>query len=454
MEVCPLDWRYGSKEMRELFDKESILKTRLEVEVALLKALRDIGLVSDNDVKEVEEKTKEVTSNEVEELESKLGHDVMAMVVALAEKSKDSGRFIHFGATSYDIVDTANAIIIGRALNMVKSKLIDILDILSNYSDKYRNVIMVGRTHGQHALPITLGFKFANYLYEFSRSLERIVDTEKRVIRLKMGGAVGTMAGWGERGIEIEQSVSKYLGISPHVISTQVAPRDGFAEVISDLAILSAIAERFALEVRELMRPEINEIGEGVGERVGSSTMPQKENPVTAEKITGLSRIIRSFVSASIENIPLWHERDLTNSSAERILFSHSFIIIDEILNSVIELLRNLRINTQNMERNLHLTRGQIMAESLMINLTLKGMPRHKAHKLVSEIAREVRSDGISFIEASLKDHDVGKVFNRDELEKILDPRNYLGEYNQLIERSINYYKKLKEEVKQQMKEI
>ncbi len=449
MEICPLDWRYGSKEMREIFDKENVLRTRLNVEIALLKALRDVGLVSEGDVRIAESKIKEVKSSEVEDLESKLGHDVMAMVVTLAQKSGDAGRFVHFGATSYDIVDTANAILFRQAISIIESKIIKILDILSNYSNKYRDTIMVGRTHGQHALPITLGFKFANYLYEFSRSLERINESKERVIRIKMAGAVGTMAGWGNKGIEIEQIISKYLDMPSHVISTQVAPRDGFAEVISDLAILSAVGERLSLEVRELMRPEIGEIGEGVGERVGSSTMPQKENPVTAEKITGLSRIVRSFVSASIENIPLWHERDLTNSSSERILISHTFIIVDEILNSLIELLSNLRVNISNMERNLYLTRGQIMAESLMINLTLRGMARHEAHRLASDISKEVRTTGSSFLDVCLKREEVTKIFTERELREILDPKNYLGEYNKLIDRSIDYYNQVRKQVKQ-----
>ncbi len=196
MDVCPLDWRYGSREIREIFDKENVLRTRLNVEVALLKALRDVGLVSEADVNIVEGKIAEVKSSEVEDLESKLGHDVMAMVVTLAQKSGDAGRFVHFGATSYDIVDTANAILFRQALNIIIPKLMKILDILAKYSNKYRDIIMVGRTHGQHALPITLGFKFANYLYEFSRSLERINESKERIIRIKMAGAVGTMAGW------------------------------------------------------------------------------------------------------------------------------------------------------------------------------------------------------------------------------------------------------------------
>jgi len=299
----------------------------------------------------------------------------MARVVLLADKSGESGRFIHFGATSYDIVDTAYALMFRDALNIVERKLLEILNTLSQMSIKYKDTIMIGRTLRLHALPITLGFKFANYVYELSRSLERIKDIERRLLKGKFAGAVGTMATWGDKGRIIEEKVMQELGLTPHEISTQVAPRDGFAEIISDLAILASQLDRFALEVRELMRPEIRELSEGVGNRVGSSTMPHKENPVTAEKISGLAKVLRELCLTELENIPLWHERDLTNSSSERIVLSHAFLIIDEMLDSMLSVLHNLIIYPENIKKNIEITKGLIMAESLMINLTLKGMP-------------------------------------------------------------------------------
>ncbi|MEW9490825.1 MAG: adenylosuccinate lyase [Candidatus Aramenus sulfurataquae] len=446
-DICPLDWRYGSEEMRKIFSREHVIETRMRVEIALLKALARLGVASEEDVKEVEEASKKVTIEEIDELEKKLGHDVMAMVVALAERAGEHGRFVHFGATSYDIVDTAYALMFKEALAIVKGKLIAVLDKLVEFSKKYGNTVMVGRTHGQHALPITLGFKFANYVYELSRSLERLQETEKRVVRGKISGAVGTMAAWDGYGLKVEELVMENLGLDPHPISTQVAPRDGFAELVSNLAILGSQLDRLALEIRELMRPEIGELKEGVGNRVGSSTMPQKENPVTAEKVSGLARVLRGLVVSELENIPLWHERDLTNSSSERIILSHVLIIIDEMLESTLEILENLVVDERNIEKNLKITNGLIMAESLMINLTLKGMARHKAHEIVSRLSKTVRSTGKTLEEVAMEDETVRKYMSPDEIRKSLDYTQYLGQVNALIGRAIEYYRRVLEGV-------
>ena len=440
--ICVLEWRYGSKEMREIFKRDNILKKMAIVEVALLYALSKIGLVKEEDVINVKEAINKIDPNRVDELERKLGHDVMALTVHLAEISGTSGNFIHFGATSNDIIDSTYALLFKDALDILKKKLIDLISILIEYSQKYQDLVMVGRTHGQHALPITLGFKFANYVYEFSRSLERINDTKKRVLKIKFAGAVGTMAGWKDYGLKIQQYVSEYLGLPPHEISTQVAPRDGFAELISDLAILGSQLDRLALEIRELMRPEILELAEGDAEsRVGSSTMPHKKNPVTAEKVSGLAKVLRGLVISELENIPLWHERDLTNSSSERIIISHAFLIIDEMIDSMLTILRNLRIYPENMRRNLELTKGLIMAESLMINLTLANVPRHKAHELVMKISREAERDNKSLLEAALENEEIVRILGKDKIVEILNPYNYLGQYRELINRAITYAK-------------
>lgn len=442
--ICVFDWRYGSKEMREVFKRENILKRMATVEVALLYALSKLGFVKEEDVVIVKKSIEKIDINRVDELEKKLGHDVMALVVYLAEVSRDSGKFIHFGATSYDIVDTANALMFRDAIDIVEKKLRKIILILIEYAQQYRDLVMVGRTHGQHALPITLGFKFANYVYELSRSLDRINDTKKRLLKIKFSGAVGTMAGWGEKGQEIERYVSEYLGLPAHEISTQVAPRDGFAEIISDLTILGSQMDRLALEIRELMRPEILELAEGTAEtRVGSSTMPHKENPVIAEKISGLAKVLRGFIISELENIPLWHERDLTNSSSERIVISHSFLVIDEILDSMISLLENLKVYPENMKRNLELTKGLIMAESLMINLTLAGIPRHKAHELSMKLSREAERENKSLLEVALNNEEVVKILGREKIIKVLNPYEYLGQYRELINRAIDYANKV-----------
>ncbi len=444
-EVCVLEWRYGSEDMRRLFTRREILKRYGVVEAALMYALWKVGLATEEDYRKVLEVIDKIDVARVDELEKKVGHDVMALTLHLAELAGNSGRLIHFGATSYDIVDTAYALIIRDALNIVKSKLIKIINILIEYTEKYKNVVMVGRTHGQHADPITLGFKFANYIYEFSRSLERINDVRKRVLKAKVAGAVGTMASWGDKAIRIQEEVCKYLGLEPHEITTQVAPRDGYAELISDLAILGSQLDRFAIEVRELMRPEIMELAEGTAtKRVGSSTMPHKANPVTAEKISGLAKVLRGLVVPALENIPLWHERDLTNSSSERILLSHAFLIIDEMLDSMKELLEGLVVFEDNMKRNLELSKGAIMAESLMVRLTLKGMPRHKAHELMMNIARSTDD----FRSAVLHNEEVKKYLSEEEIRDALDPYKYLGQIDFLIKRAIEYSRRVMEEAK------
>ncbi|BFH73323.1 adenylosuccinate lyase [Sulfurisphaera javensis] len=445
--ICVLDWRYGSKEMRELFERRSILKRMAKVEVALLYALSKIGLVKEEDVSIVDKNIDKIDPERVSNLERKLGHDVMALTVHLAELSGEAGKFIHFGATSYDIVDTTNALIFKDAITIVKNKLKKIILLLIEYSQKYQELVMVGRTHGQHALPITLGFKFANYVYEFSRSLERLNDTSKRVLKIKFAGAVGTMASWKDKGLEIEKYVSEYLGLPPHEISTQIAPRDGFAELISDLAILGSQLDRLALEIRELMRPEILELAEGSAEtRVGSSTMPHKENPVTAEKISGLAKVLRGLIVSELENIPLWHERDLTNSSSERIIISHAFLIIDEMLDSMLSLLSNLKIYPENMRKNLELSKGLIMAESLMISLTQANIPRHIAHEMVMKLSREAEKEGKSLLEVALNSDEIVKILGREKIIESLNPYNYLGSYKELIQRAISYAKSIVEQ--------
>lgn len=442
-EICPLEWRYGSEEMRKLFSREEIMKRRLEVEVALTYGLAKAKIVDSWVPKIVEESIGKISIKRVDELENKLGHDIMALVIALSEVSNEAGRYVHLGATSYDIVDTAWSLTIRDALKILEAKIVKIIRKLIEYSLKYKNTVMIGRTHGQHALPITLGFKFANYVYEISRSLERICEMKKRLIKGKISGAVGTMASWGDKGLIVEEETLKRINLTPHEISTQVAPRDGFTELISNIAILGSQLDRFAIEVRELMRPEIGELAEGVGRRVGSSTMPQKANPVTSEKISGLAKVLRSQVIIALENIPLWHERDLTNSSSERFLISHTILTIDEMLDSTIEVLENLIVNEENMKKNLEITKGTIMSERIMMKMVEKGLARNEAHEILRDVVRRVHHMGIDFKTALVQCEKVSKYLSINEIEELLKYEGYLGEVDKLIDRAINYAEKV-----------
>jgi len=427
--------------MRRLFLAESIVKRYIDVEVAVMRGLEEAGIAPRGCAEAMRRCVEGVRPEEVYEREAVTGHDIASLAYIIGERCGECGKFAHLGATSYDIVDTAWALIIRDALRIVKERLWRVVEMLIEYAERYRDVVMVGRTHGQHAVPITLGFKFANYIYELSRSLERLCEAEKRIVRSKVSGAVGTMAAWGGRGLVVESVASKMLGLEPHTISTQVAPRDSFAELVTDLAILASQLDRFALEVRELSRTEIGEICEA-GKRIGSSTMPQKRNPVTAERISGLAKVVRAFTITALENIPLMHERDLTNSSSERILIPHTLLAIDQMLLDMEKLLKTLYIDEEAIERNLKLSKGTIMAEAVMIKLVEKGMPRHEAHKLLSELALTVGNE--DFYAVLIRNEIVRKYLTPEEIAKILDPRSYLGNYKELIDRAVSYAKNVR----------
>jgi len=434
--ICPLEWRYGSKEIREIFSLRNIVKTYIKVEAALMAGLVEAGLAPRGCVEVLEKCSEDIEVKEVYELERVLGHDIASLTYLLGERCGSCGGYVHLGATSYDIVDTTWALLLREGLGVVKRKLRGVLEDLADLSIRYREALMPGRTHGQHALPITLGFKLANYVYELSRSYERICSLEARLIRSKISGAVGTMAAWSDKGLEVERKASEVLGLEPHVITTQVAPRDGFAELVSVLAILASQLDRLALEVRELSRTEISEIYEA-GERIGSSTMPQKRNPVISERISGLAKIMRGMVMTALENIALMHERDLTNSSSERILIPHSLVTIDQMLEDTQRLLKTIYIDVGKMSENLKLTRGAIMAEAVMIKLVEKGLPRHRAHKKLAELTRSMGNRSLE--EVLEMDEEVSKILSREEIKAALDPKRYLGSYRELIDRAIEY---------------
>ena len=439
MSLCPLEFRYGSDEMRSIFSRENIIRKMIDVELALVRALEESEIIPRGYYERLASCIYNVRVEDIDGYEREVGHDVVALISAINDVCGESSRYVHYGATSNDIIDTAWALLIRDALRVVKRKLILVIKLLIDLSKEYEDTLMVGRTHAQHALPITLGFKLANYVYEFANSLDRLLSTEGRVIKGKMAGAVGTMAGWRGKGLAVESMVMRELGLRSHEITTQVAARDGFAELINDLAILASQAERLGIEIRELMRPEIMELAEGVEGRIGSSTMPHKANPVECEKLAGLARVLRGLAITALENIPLWHERDLSNSSSERILIPHAFVLIDEILGALHGILVNLRVYPGNMLKNLELSKGLIMSESLMLRLTDKGLSRYEAHKLVRELTSKALASGMDLLSVALNDGRVLKYLTADEVREALNYMKYLGSYRELIERAISY---------------
>ncbi len=431
MAIHPIEFRYGSREMKRIFEEESRLQKLLDVEAALARAHAKLDNIPDEAAREISKKatTAHVKLERVKEIEAEIKHDLMAVVKALSEQCGEAGKYVHLGATSYDIIDTTNAIQFKEALAIVKKKLFEIEGILLELAEKHIRTVAIGRTHGQHATPITYGLKFAIYAREVRRHISRIEDAEKRIIAGKMSGAVGTMATFGEKGMEIQRIVMEDLGIKAAMVSNQVVQRDRYAELLSILALISASMDKIGREIRNLMRTEIAEVSEPFAERkqVGSSTMPQKRNPINAENICGLARVVKSNVFVALENVSLEHERDLTNSSAERVIIPESFILLDEILNRANIILSGLVIREENIKKNLKLTKGLNMAEAVMIAMTRKGLGRQEAHELLRKLAVETYNSGREYGEVLKENSEIKKYLSEEEIDEAMKPENYIG---------------------------
>ncbi|NOZ82426.1 MAG: adenylosuccinate lyase, partial [Euryarchaeota archaeon] len=439
----PIDYRYGSPEMRRVFEEEARLQRLLEVEAALAKAHAELGNIPKEAAEEIARKasTEHVKLERVKEIEAETKHDLMAVVKALAERCGEAGRYVHLGATSYDIVDTANALQFRDAL--VEADLYELEGILLELAEKHKSTVAIGRTHGQHALPITYGLKFAIWARELRRHLQRLQEAKKRVLVGKMSGAVGTMAGFGRRGIELQERVMRMLGLRAPLVSSQVVQRDRYAELLSLLALIAATLDKMAKEVRNLMRTEIAELREPFAEKqVGSSTMPHKRNPVNAENICGLARVVKSNVFVALENVALEHERDLTNSSAERVIIPESFMLVDEMLKRAKKIFSNLEIDMKNVRKNLELTRGMNLAEAVMLRLTERGMSRQEAHELLRRLAMKAWEEERSFEDVLIESEEVTRLLSPSEIKEALKPENYIGLAVELVERAVEQAKR------------
>jgi adenylosuccinate lyase len=417
--------------MKSIFEEDSKLQKFLDVEAALARAHANVGNIPKSAANAITKKanTKFVKVSRVKTIEKRTKHDLMAVVKALGEASGPAGKHVHLGATSYDIVDTANALQFKEALGIVERDLKALEKTLKKLAKKHINTVAVGRTHGQHAIPITYGLKFSIWATEIKRHIERINESKKRVLVGKMSGAVGTQASFGKKGIRIQKLVMNDLGLASTEVSNQIVQRDRYAELISLLALIAATLDKIAREIRNLSRTEILELSEKFEEKgqVGSSTMPHKRNPINAENICGLSRVIKSNVFVALENVSLEHERDLTNSSSERIIIPESFILLDEILKRTNKVMENIVLYPENIKRNLNITGGMEMAEAIMMGLTKKGMGRQEAHELLRKLSIKVVKEKKSLKEVLAENATIKKHLNESEIDWLLDPQNYTG---------------------------
>jgi adenylosuccinate lyase len=417
--------------MRKIFEEEARVQKMLDVEAALALAHAEVGNIPRKDAEKIAAMAslKYVKLSRIKEIEREIKHDVAALVRALAEVCGASGAYVHLGATSYDVVDTAIALQLKDALELIEKRLDEFEKVLMEKALQYKDTLMMGRTHGQHALPITLGFKFAVWMREISRHIQRIRQCKERVLVGKMSGAVGTQAGLGVHAMQIQELVMRRLGLKAADISTQIVQRDRHAELVCLLALIASSLENFATEIRELQRPEIGELFEPfeVEKQVGSSTMPHKRNPETCERICGLARIVRSLVVPALENVVTWHERDLTQSSAERFIIPEACILVDYMLFLMTNIVANLRVDEERMLKNIELTQGRAMSEAVMIALTKKGMDRQEAHELLRKLTIKSEAEKRHFKDVLLEDKIVRSKLSEKEIAEALKPKNYLG---------------------------
>jgi adenylosuccinate lyase len=437
MAVSPLESRYRT-EMNSLFDEEARLASWLEVEVALAYAHAKLHNIPREAAVEIEQAAKRVELSRVNEIEAEIHHDLMAVVKALTEKCRKYGGYVHYGATSYDIEDTATALTLKRAIGLLRKRLTGTRELLKRHASERKNMVCIARTHGQHAVPTTYGMKFALWFTEVERHLERLDQAEEMISVGKMSGAAGTMATFQGKGYEIQSLVMKQLGLKAAKVTNQVIQRDRHAQAMFAVALIASTLEKIAKEIRNLQRTEIMELAEPfASKQVGSSTMPQKRNPHKSERICSLARLVRSNVAVALENIPLEHERDLTNSANERFIFAEGFILTDYMLKEMNRILAGLQFFPDNIIRNLELSEGAVMAERIMIALTAKGMNRQDAHELMRNAAMEAYRDRKKLLAVLLGKKEVAKYLPKYELERLFEPRNYIGESREIVERAI-----------------
>ena len=440
--ICPLDYRYGRDEMKAIFSEEGRIRYQMKVEVALAKAHASVGTVGKSDAEEIARVASGIVEiKRIKEIEKETNHDLMALIRAMAEKCEgDAGKYIHLGATSNDIVDTATALQIKEALAIIGDDLDELLHTFAKIAKRERNTLEIGRTHAQFAIPITFGFKIAGYIAEVLRHKERLIEIMPRACAGKMAGAVGTGAAFGKNSNALQIFVMQDLCLTYEPAATQVVGRDRYTELICLLANIATSLERYGTEVRNLQRSEIGEVSElfDMKKQVGSSTMAQKMNPVNSENVTGLARIVRGLIIPTFDNQVLWHERDLSNSSAERFTIPHAFVLLDEMLLKMNKVFSGLEVHRDRMLKNIELSQGLIMAEPVMMRLTEKGIGRQDAHEIVREASMVAIKEGVNLKDALMRRDDVKRVISEKEIAVVMDPANYTGDAGAIVDKMVS----------------
>jgi adenylosuccinate lyase len=439
MPILPIDsGRYGSKEMRDIFEDERRLQYQLDFEATVAQVQSQLGMIPAYAADDIKRGARpgRVTPARVSELESVSEHDTAAMVEALSEQVSDKSKlWIHYGLTSNDVIDTSTCMQMREAFSIILSKVAELAQLLKDRALEFRDLPAVGRTHGQHASIISFGLKFAVWAVEMAKHIERIKEGEKRFLVCKTLGVVGTGSIMGDKALEVQKNVAQNLGLYPVDAATQIVPRERFAEMQFCIALIGSTLDKIAIEIRNLQRTEIGEVAEHFRRgQMGSSAVPVKRNPIKSERVSSLARILRSLVSVSMENIASWHERDLSNSANERFTLPMAAILLDEMLNAMIKVIRELKVNKERIFYNIEMTKGQIYAEFILDALIKKGVARFDAYRDIQRVAFSALESGQHFFDAACEDRSISTRLSKQELSAIFDAKNHLAASGRIIE--------------------
>ena len=424
--------RYSREEMKNIWELENKFSCYLKVELAICKAYNELGEIPDADYKNIIDKAA-FSIPRIDEIEREVHHDVIAFLTNVNENVGESSRYIHKGVTSSDIIDTALALQVKSANKIIEKDFQSLFETIKEKAREHKHTVCIGRSHGIHAEPMTFGVKMLNWLDMFERNYEKFKQASKIIEVGQISGPVGTYSNIDPK---IEKRVCEILGLTPARISTQVIARDIHAQYLQSLAIIASIIEQCAIELRHLQRTEVSEVEESFGKgQKGSSAMPHKKNPISAENLSGLARLVRSNSIASLENIALWHERDISHSSVERVIFPDTTILIDYMLTRFNNLVKNLVIKEKNMLKNTSLYGGIVYSQRVLLELCNKGLSREDAYALVQKNALDAFDNDGNFKENVLKDKDITEYLTKEEIEKCFDIQYYLRNIDSMFEK-------------------
>jgi adenylosuccinate lyase len=425
--------RYARKEISDIWKLENKFRIWLDIEIAVCEIYTEKGMIPKEDMKTIKDKA-DFDLDRILEIEDEVHHDVIAFLTAVTEKVGEPGRHIHYGLTSSDIGDTALSIQLRDSGKILIREIGNLIEAIKENALKYKNLPCMGRSHGVHAEPTTFGVKMLLFYESFKRSKERLERAVENISYGKLSGAVGTFSNIGP---DVEAKLCEKVGLKPDPVSTQVIQRDKHAEFMSALAITAATLDQLATEIRHLQRTEVREIEEPFQKgQKGSSAMPHKRNPILSERVSGLSRVIKANLTVALENVSLWHERDISHSSAERVIFPDSTALLDYLINKMIFIMKNLHVYPDNMMDNINKTGGLFYSQSLLLAIIEKGVSREDAYKIVQDMAMRVWEKEGTLKELSLENKTISEKISQSEIDAIFNLKRYYKNIDEIYKKA------------------